>query len=505
MVITAVLAIGVLGYWYFSKSNQKQLALVTVTRGSILQEVNVTGNTKPEQSVDLAFEKSGKVTGVFVDVGDAVSAGTLLVKLDASELFGTLAEAQANVDAQIAKLAELKSGTRPEELRIDEIRVASALSALEDAKRALVDKLNDAYTKSDDAVRNTADEFFSNPRGSNPSLNFFGIDSQLKLNLEHSRFLLEQTLTDWKASFGALVSESNLASYADAAQKNLTAVKSFLDNIALAVNVLTPSASAPQATIDTYKASVAAARANMNTAIVNLSGAVEKRRSADAEVTLAQNELALAKAGTVEEQIAAQEAALKQAQAKHETIQAQIEKTALYSPIAGIITKQEAKVGEIAQANVVLVSVISKNKFEIDANVPEADIAKIGFGNRARVSLDAYGSDIIFPARVGRIDPAETVVDGVPTYLVKFQFDNDDSRIKSGMTANVDIETAKKDGVLLLPQRVVARRNDETIVTRRDASGDHEVKIETGIRGTDGMIEVVSGLQEGDKIVVPSE
>ncbi|MBU6414958.1 efflux RND transporter periplasmic adaptor subunit [Patescibacteria group bacterium] len=505
IIVIAILASGGLGYWYFAKSNLPQSQLVAVTRGTISQEVTVTGNTKPEQSVDLAFEKSGKVAAVFAGVGDAVSAGMLLVKLDASELLASLAEAEANVDAQNAKLAELKSGTRPEEIQIDEIKVVNAASAFDDAKRGLIDKLNDAYTKSDDAVRNTADEFFSNPRSSNPQFNFSGTDPQLKSSLEHSRFLLESALADWNASLQALSLGSELGSYADAAKNNLGAIKSFLDGIALAINSLTPSSSAPQSTIDTYKANVATARANINAAIANLSSAVEKWRSQDSALTLAQNELALAKAGTVSEQVAAQEAAVKQAQAKRETIQAQIAKTVLYSPIAGVITKQEAKVGEIAPANVALVSVISKNKFEIDANVPEADIAKISLGNRARVSLDAYGSDVIFAARVGRIDPAETIVDGVPTYLVKFQFDDEDPRIKSGMTANIDIETVKKEGVLLLPQRVVVRKNNETIVTRRDTTGDREIKIEIGIRGTDGMIEVVSGLQEGDRIVVSSE
>lgn len=504
IVIIVVLAGGGFGYWYFAKRAIAPSSLVVVTRGSIVQEVTVTGNTKPEQSVDLAFEKSGKVVGVFANVGDAVSAGKLLIKLDSSELAGSLAEAEANVDAQNAKLLELKNGTRLEEIQIDETKVANAVIALDDARRGLIDKLNDAYTKSDDAIRNTADEFFSNPRSFNPQFNFSGTDPQLKSNLEHGRFLLEPSLADWKSSLQTLSAGSDLGSYSDAAKKNLGAIKSFLDNIAFAINSLTPSASAPQSTIDAYKANVATARANINTAIVNLSAAVEKWRSQDSALTLAKNELALAKAGTVADRITAQDAALKQAQAKRATIQAQIAKTFLYSPIAGVITKQEAKVGEIAPANIVLVSVISQNKFEIDANVPEADIAKISVGNQARVSLDAYG-DAAFRARVAQIDPAETVVDGVPTYLVKFRFDGEDSRVKSGMTANIDIETAKKEGVLLLSQRAVIRKNGDTIVMLRDASGDHEVKIETGIRGPNGMIEVVSGLQEGDRIVVPSE
>ncbi len=500
MVAIVVLAGGGFGYWYFVKRNQTSTPLITVTRGSISQDVTVTGNTKPEQSVDLAFEKGGKIVGVFADVGSMVSSGQALVKLDTSELMGSLADAGANVDAQNAKLAELKSGTRPEEIQIDEVKVTNAVSAFDDAKLGLIDKLNDSYTKSDDAIRNTVDEFFSNSRGSNPQLNFPGIDSQLKSNLEHSRFVLESTLVDWKASLNTLSAMSGLGVYADIAKKNLDTVKSFLDMIAFAINALTLSASTPQATIDTYKADVASARTNINTATVNLSGAVEKWRSVDADVTLAQNELSLAKAGTVSEQLTAQVAVVKQAEAKLETIQAQIAKTTLYAPISGVVTKQDAKVGEIAAASVVLVSIISQNKFEVDANVPEVDIGKIHVGDVVLIAFDAFSGES-FSGKVGYVDPAETIIDGVVNFKIKIFFEKEDPRFKSGLTTNLSIHTLVKNNVLLLPQYAVIETDQGTFVKKSTGGVVTQVPVETGIRGIDGNLEIVSGLGEGDQVV----
>jgi multidrug efflux pump subunit AcrA (membrane-fusion protein) len=150
-------------------------------------------------------------------------------------------------------------------------------------------------------------------------------------------------------------------------------------------------------------------------------------------------------------------------------------------------------------------AVISKDKFKIETNVPEADIAKVGVGNVANVSLDAYGRDTIFPTKVIAIDPAETVIDGVSTYKVTLQFITEDERIKSGMTANIDIVTAKKEGILAIPQRALIRKDGIRIVRVLVEKEIEERKVETGIVGFDGFIEILSGLKEGETIVVFSD
>jgi multidrug efflux pump subunit AcrA (membrane-fusion protein) len=134
--------------------------------------------------------------------------------------------------------------------------------------------------------------------------------------------------------------------------------------------------------------------------------------------------------------------------------------------------------------------------------VPEADIAKIKIGDSAKVTLDAYGSDTYFPARVTKIDPAETMVEGVATYKAILQFAENDQRIRSGMTANMDIETAKKEGVLVVPQRAVIRKIDGSYRVQifKDEQTSEERTVAVGLRGSDGNIEVVSGLSEGEKI-----
>lgn len=505
MVFIPGAAVLVIGAGVFLRSGgDASLETVLVRRGAVIAEVGVTGRVHPGQSVELAFETSGKVREVPVEVGNRVPAGARLLVLESMELAAELREAEANVKAEQARFLELKRGTRPEELAVQDVKVANARISLQDAKQNAVDRLEDAYTKSDDAVRNRVDQFVSNPRSASPQLLFFPSSGQLEADVEDGRVRVEQLLLSWQRSLAGLSTESDFSENIRAAKNELAVVKAFLDTAALAVNTLVAHAGLSQTTIDAWRADVSTARTNVNTALSNVTAAAEKFESAEAALDLALEELALKRAGTVSEQILAQEARGEQARARVEQLQTQIGKTVLRAPFAGIITKQNIEVGEVAAAHDPVLSMISDAAFRIEANVPEADIAKVRVGSTARVTLDAYGSDAEFRAAVTAIDPAETIVDGVPTYTTTFQFAEKDERVKSGMTANIDIEGERREDILFIPQRAAFSRDGGRFVRRLRGEKNEEVSIRIGLRGTDGNLEVLEGLREGDRIVVSS-
>lgn len=494
IIVILIIIAGVIGAWqYFGRGKNPQYDFVVAQRRDLVQEVSVTGRVKPAKSVNLAFEKSGKVARVLAEIGQKVRAGGSLVVLESAELAAQLSEAEAQVKVQQAKLAELRQGTRPEEIQLQEIKVANAKTAIEDANKNLIDKLQDAFTKSDDAVRNKVDQFFTNPRSSNPQVFQYLIsDSQLKNDLEQGRIIIENILKNWKDS---LIE----------ATANLSQIKSFLDKAGLAVNSAMANSNISQTTLNSWKTDVATGRANINTAINNLTLADEKLKNAQFDLALAEQTLALEKAGTIAEQIIGQEAQLEQAQAQVENLKIQISKATLLAPISGVVTKQDAKVGEIVLANTPIVSFISESQFEIEADVPEADIAKIKPGDIASVTLDAYGNDVVFQGKVVSIDPAEKIIEGVATYKIKVQFLEKDERVKSGMTANIDITGEKKEGVVAISQRAIIAKNGDKFVNILEGEKISEKKIITGFRGSDGFIEVVEGIKEGDKIIISSK
>ncbi|NCQ16057.1 efflux RND transporter periplasmic adaptor subunit [Candidatus Falkowbacteria bacterium] len=558
---------GIGGYAYFGGDNAPTYDFVVAQKQNLIQEVSVTGRVKPAKSVDLAFEKAGRMKGVFVKIGDRVSEGDILVSLSQSDLLAQLAEVQAKVESaraqflqhQVARereeitLSELQRGTRPEEIQITSTKAANAQNALDDANRNLSDItkkasvdldnvyddvkdiLNDAYTQGDDAVNKQLGELFSNASLENPRLTFFTTDVQKSINAESERLQMTQLLKAFKAEVDTLSGEySTLDDAMNKTEMRLQDIRDFFSTVNDAVNAAFGLA---VATTNTYRANITTSRNNLNSALSsissqkqliaaqkitnqnNITAAKTKVNDAKSALLVAKDELALKEAGTAKEQIQAQEAVLRQAEltvasqeavvkqmlANTQNIQTQIEKTILTSPITGIVIKQDAKVGEIVAANATLVSLISEAKFEIEANVPEADIAKVSVGNTSLVTLDAYGRDVVFEAKVVAVDPAETIVDGVATYKATFQFAKNDERVKSGMTANIDVKSANRENVIAVPQRAIIRKNGDQFVRILNGEDFEEVKVETGLRGSDGNIEIISGVSEGDKVITFSE
>jgi HlyD family secretion protein len=176
-------------------------------------------------------------------------------------------------------------------------------------------------------------------------------------------------------------------------------------------------------------------------------------------------------------------------------------KSVLRAPAAGLISNIALQVGEFASPSTPVISLVTP-ELHMTANVPEADIAKLAVGASATVTLDAYGQDIEFAGMVASINQTETLVDGVATYQATFAFTQPDVRIKSGMTANITVHADKREGVLAIPQRAVINRNGDKVVRLADGESFREVPITTGLRGSDGTIEVASGLQEGDRVVI---
>ena len=90
-------------------------------------------------------------------------------------------------------------------------------------------------------------------------------------------------------------------------------------------------------------------------------------------------------------------------------------------------------------------------------------------------------------------------------YKTKFQFLKEQEEVKSGMTANIDILTATAENVLAIPQRAIVSKNGGKYVLVLDANNNTEEReVKTGLRDANGNMEIVQGLNEGEKIVLNS-
>jgi len=443
--------------------------------GDLVRTVKISGKVTPRQSVDLGFEIAGTVASISKKVGQSVSRGELLAKIDTNTISTEILKAQADLTLAQANLAKLDGAGIYE-------------AQIENAKRTLIQTIIEAYAASEDAIHNKTDSVFLNPRSSRPEMVYaFEDHFDLRDSIIQTRVTMDEKLDGWKLLTTGLTASTYTEDHLTKSKQYLSDISLYIASVAQAVNVFKASSSLSQTNIDTYKSNALSARDSVNSSSQSLITAEDKLRGFLLEVPV-------------------QVARVESARATLLNHQSQLTKTSLLSPMSGVVSRQDAKVGQVVSTATSLISVISQ-ELEVEAYVPEVLISGVRVANPAGITLDAYGSDILFEATLEHIDPAETIRDGVSTYKVRLLFNNPDGRIKPGMTANIDIETLRKPGVRLLLERALLREKDGTYLYILTGDKTREkILVETGERDSVGHVELLSDLPEDSKIIVnPTE
>lgn len=482
-------AVAVLAVLYFSfgGGNKTAAETVVVEPGDFIETISVAGTVAAAEDVALGFTKGGRITGVYAATGARVAAGTVLASVENADDRAALSQRRAALESERARYAQVSGGTRVEELSIAEAEA-------EAARDALATTLKDAYRAADDAVRNKTNELFENPR-TTASFAFAASNSRHNRAVTEGRRKLEYALIDWQASTDALSSSSDLDAATAQAKNRLADVAEFLTNLNLAL----ADAEAEQGYVTedklaAYIADVGSARSAINAAQASVN-------ADESALIAAQKNLALKRAGSTPQEIAIEAAAVKAAEADVAAAQAELNKTLVVAPFSGVVGKVDAKVGATASANEPLVSLVSQGSFEIEAYVPEINVAKLALGNPATVTLDAYGEETEFNATVSGIDLSRTVRDGISTYKTTLQFTQSDDRIRSGMTANVEIRVQEKPNTIVIPSAALKTRGgSQSVVLLRDGK-QVTVPVVVGLQSL-GQAEIISGLSAGDALVL---
>lgn len=469
-----------------------------VVRGDIRSEVSLSGRIKPITEINLAFLSSGRVSWIGVKVGDRVHKGQVLASLESSTLMAQLDQAKASLIIENSALDSMLSGSRPEDVEIARIKLDSVNQTLANKEVLLRDAASSAYVKSENAIHNYVDQFYSNPKANNTQFSI-PISSEYELKLESDRPLIEDVLRNWQNKLVGNPDEQTLASVS---REALSRLREFSSYLAQAVNAMTPSANISATVLAGYKTDISILRNTLETELTNVTGAIQTWADARSNLVLFEGQYNLTKSPSRNEDLVAQRARIIRAEAEISRLQQEIYRAAIYAPVTGLIARQDFEIGEIADSSDTKIRIISDKALSIEVNVAEADIVSISLGQEVEVRTDAYSSDIIFKALVTSIDPAETMVDGVSTYKVIISFLNEDGRLRAGMTANVIIVVGKNNGVLLVPSRFVNEKEGKDGAYVVGPGGKAEFRpIEIGFRGSDGRVEVLSGLEEKDVVI----
>jgi RND family efflux transporter MFP subunit len=489
-----------------------------------VQNVSLTGKVIAAKNVDMSFEASARVQKVHVQVGDIVKKGTILASLENGDFASAVQKNYAIVQSERARLDDLQATAKQEDKKLAEDNVANAKAIVELSKQSLIDQIRDTYTKADDAIRFNIDPSFRDPRSQNPEfIHLIDQNTALRESIKRDRMTIGGILQRTNDSF----SLDSLAIY----RSEINQIQRFINDVNTAISIVSEKASVGgdatyAAQVASQKTAIALARTTFSASVSALNQAELAYKNNVNALTRATNELQILNSGATPAELAIQRANIQSAQAGVSSAAAQLAKTLIRAPFDGVITKVDIKEGEISSPNTPVISMLNDGEYQIETFVSENDISKLQVGQTAQVSLDAYGRNTFFDALVISVDPAETVKDGVSTYRTKIQFVGKDERVKSGMTANIDIETNRRADILQIPQVAIVLESGVKKVRVLDdiscvqvttetnpilspacsAVLDAEksislIPIETGEIGSSGDIEIISGISAGQTVI----
>ncbi len=200
---------------------------------------------------------------------------------------------------------------------------------------------------------------------------------------------------------------------------------------------------------------------------------------------------------------AAAQARVQQARATVRQAQKQYDDMFLVSPVNGVVTAVNSKLGENISVSETFAEVMT-DELQITANISETDVAKIAKGATVEITFDALPRNLVFSGTVVDIDPAETVIQGVIYYQATVTFEAEDARIKSGMTADLEVLVDKQLDALSVTPGAIQYEGDVPFLYVLENGEKIHREIEVGLEGNDA-VEIVSGIEENERVVLYEE
>jgi HlyD family secretion protein len=443
-----------------SGGNSDGSVVETVKRQTLDRTVLASGKVVSSTDLSLSFEQSKVVQSISVKVGDKVKKGQTLATLSNGTERAALLAAKA-------KYNKVLEGSSNEEIALARVNLESITKTqdglVEDARRKLLSSdlvaRADSITEEDSPVISgiyTGQEgsytVVFHGGGSNSYVTFTGIES----------------------------GTANINSYTP----NTLGTKGLHIQMPLSANPnegATWTVSIPNTSGVSY--------------VANLNAYQSAKNARDQAIAIAQAELNLKLASARRSDV---DAAL----ADVISAESNLEKTILRAPAEGTITKVDIKYGEISTVGKVAISLQDISNLYLEANINENNIRDVELGQSIEVTFDAFGDDK-YSATVSSIDPASTTTNNVVNYKIKALISDTDD-IKPGMTANMTILTKEIENALVLPGRTIETKNGKSVVhvitdERRQKTVLKDITI--GLRGDGDLVEITSGLNEGDKVL----
>ena len=234
--------------------------------------------------------------------------------------------------------------------------------------------------------------------------------------------------------------------------------------------------------------------------------AEERLEVLKAKMNLANEEIKL-KGSQLENDSRLAQAMVDRARANLEVEDIQLSYATITAPIDGIVAFISTQEGETVVSSMsapTFVNLIDLRKLEVTVFVDETDIGRIKVGQKSLFTVDTY-SEKFFKGKVREIRPKAVIKDNVVNYEVILDIEKKNiSKLRPEMTANVVVTTGTRKNVLTIPKSAVKRKGKKTFTVMQVDGKLVDKSIELGWRD-DKVIEVISGLAEGDQVGIPNK
>ena len=553
-----------------------------VSRGSVTQTVAVSGSVSSAGTVKLNPATNGKVAQLFVAVGQQVTNGQPLAKLDTTDLQAALATAQNNLAASQANYDKALSGVSDAQnsfvqtqqstandvataqaslakvrsnyaaaktnflslygsliidlgMYVSQVAVAqqqiqktqtdlsaanqssdnrSAQTAVNQAAAALGNAQNyvqGVYASADGDFRMAVNQVLS-------AVSTF--DTALGANADPAA-AGQQMAT---AQVGYNTAASRLSSALDApngqigsALSSVTAAQNSLNTVSVKTDTTQDAARADIATLlvvltgeqqgatngknkisqigttvttiaDTISGSYATAAQNVVAAQVRAAQSLQSAQTAvnnqPSNVQSAQNSLA-------------------NAQTNLATAQTNLDNASIKATVSGVVVAISAQPGEnvTSASNTGFIVLANIGSMALHGTVGEADVVKLKLGQVATVTVDAVGTAKM-TGKITSLDPVATIASGVPVYGVDVTIDLPSAAVRPGMSGTAQVILASSPNTLVVPNLAVKTQTGRRYLTVMKDGQQVDTDVTFGI-ASDTVTEVLTGVQEGDVVVLP--
>ncbi len=187
------------------------------------------------------------------------------------------------------------------------------------------------------------------------------------------------------------------------------------------------------------------------------------------------------------------------------TAQVNLDDGTLRAPADGLIVSINGTVGQSVSAGAATAFAVlaSPSAMTLHGTVSEANVTKLQLGQSANVTIDAVGATARLVGKVTAIDFVATISSGVPVYGVDVTIDTPPAAVRAGMSGTAQVIQASKSDVLTVPNLAIRTKAGTRYVQVMKNGVPTDTNVTLGI--TNGTVtEVVSGLAEGDVVVLPT-